>query len=84
MTTWERVIKLEEVFKLEETRMKWVPVVAEMGTVPDRVIAKKLSCASEYVAQVRQKMGIAPKKLSEALQEIRRPVPGAQAGCFNG
>lgn len=83
MTTWERVLKLEKVFKLEETRMKWVPVVAEMGTVPDRVIAKKLACAPEYVAQVRQKMGIAPKNFPKHCKRYGALYPAPRQDAAN-
>lgn len=65
MTTWERVLKLEEIFKTDEARLRWVGVVGKLGTVPDRVIAKALNYEPAYVAQVRIKMGIPPKNFSK-------------------
>lgn len=60
MTSWERVVYLEKVFKTEHTRMKWLRAVELLGNVPDKKVARKLGVSGARVCQVRVSMGIPP------------------------
>ena len=52
--------KIDKLFVTEATRKKWKKVVHQMGTMPDRKVARKIGVSASAVCTVRGALGIMP------------------------
>lgn len=58
----EREMKLQALFATKYTVQKWSKIVALMGILPDKKLAKKIGVSATRVSQVRGALGIGPVK----------------------